>query len=68
MSRLPWADVRARNLRDFGACPVCGRWVTSWCTGTGPRTVLRCCGVRWRIGVRLWRESYRNRQLWGDWR
>jgi hypothetical protein len=74
MSRLPWADVRARDLRDFGACPVCGTWAT-WdqvtrayqdrrgrtfrrITGCGPRTVLTHCGVRWRAGLRITRSPY----------
>ncbi len=53
-----------RNEDKPHRCPNCHAIAArAWFGGGyGPRTILTCCGLKWRVGNRAGRDSMRDKQ------
>ena len=54
-----------RNEDKPHRCPECHAICTWDLKSFGPRTVLRCCGLKWRVGNRARRDPMRWRWFTG---
>jgi hypothetical protein len=59
-----------RNEDKPHRCPNCHAIAArAWTSrGYGPRTVMACCGLKWRVGQRSARDSMWTKQWMKAWR